>query len=363
MRKITVFLFAIAMLSCSNKEGYEIKIDMKDLAGATMVLRQNIDRELVTIDSVVLDSNGIGEMSGVVESPEMMYLGQQGTRQNLEIFMDNNNYSVQGTMNDVTIEADAGPQTDLNAYKEGVKEFNEQQQQVLDIYYQAMEDSVSRDSIQSILEPYYAINDKKMAYDSVFMAENPSNAVTLYLLRGKFHSMDVAELDKWLSNFDVPLQESPYYTFLNDHLEKMKNVEIGKTYVDFELPDPDGNPLKLSDFVGNGPLLIDFWASWCGPCRAANPGVVEIYNEFHGKGFDIVGVSLDRTKEEWVKGIREDNLAWHHMSDLQFWNSSAADLYAVKSIPHTVLLDKNGTIVARNLSKEELKAKLKEMLQ
>lgn len=357
-----MLLLAFALLSCNNKEGYKIKIEMKDLAGATVVLRQNIDRELVTIDSVVLDSSGAGEMSGFIEVPEMMYLGQKETRQNLEVFMDNFNYSVYGGMDDVKIDADGGPQADYSAYKEGVKKFDDQQQQILDIYYQAVEDSVGRDSIQVILEPYYAINQQKMEYDSVYMSENPSNAVSLYLLRGKFYSMDVDELEDWLSNFGVPLQATSYYTFLSSHLEKMKSVEIGDTYVDFELPDTLGNPVKLSDLVGNGPLLIDFWASWCGPCRAANPGVVKIYNEFHDDGFDIVGVSLDRTKEEWLKGIHEDNLTWHHISDLQYWNSSAADLYAVKSIPHTVLLDENGTIVARNLSEEELEAKLREML-
>jgi peroxiredoxin len=201
-----------------------------------------------------------------------------------------------------------------------------------------------------------------MEYDSVYMAEHSSNVVTLHLLSGKYHSMDVEELENRLSNFDTPLHGTSYYSFLSSHLEKMKNVEIGDKYVDFELPDTAGNPVKLSDLVGKGPLLIDFWAAWCGPCRAANPGVVELYNEFHDQGFDVVGVSLDRTKEEWLLGIEEDNLTWHQISDLQFWNSSAADLYAVKSIPHTVLLDKNGTIVARNLSKEELKAKLQEML-
>jgi peroxiredoxin len=292
----------------------------------------------------------------------MMYLGQQGTRQNLQIFMDNYNYTVSGTLNDVNIGSDGGPQTDFNTYKAGATEFDAQQQQVLDLYYQAMEDSVSRDSLQAILEPYYAINQQKMVYDSVFMAENPSNVVTLYLLRGKFHGMDVDELENWLAGFNTSVHGTSYYSFLSSHLEKMKNVEIGDQFVDFELPDTAGNQLKLSDLVGKGPLLIDFWAAWCGPCRAANPGVVEIYNEFNGAGFDILGVSLDRTKEEWLKGIEEDNLTWHQVSDLQFWNSAAADLYAVKSIPHTVLLDKNGTIVARNLSKEELKAKLQELL-
>ncbi len=120
--------------------------------------------------------------------------------------------------------------------------------------------------------------------------------------------------------------------------------------------------MKLSDLAGNGVLLIDFWASWCGPCRRANPGVVEIYNEFHDKGFDILGVSLDRTREEWLQGISEDGLIWNHVSDIKFWQSEAAQLYAVSSIPHTVLLDKDGTIVARPQNEEELRAKVQELL-
>ena len=362
MRKITVFLLAFVMLSCNNNEGYKIKIDMPELAGATMVLQEEVDRELVTIDSVVLDSTGSGQMSGIIEVPELMYLGIQGTRQNLQVFMDNYAYTVNGTGNDVNITADAGPQKDFNTYKEGTMRFETRQREILDVYYQAAQDSVSRDSIDVILEPYYAIHQQKLTYDSVYMAENPSSPVTLFLLRSSFHGMDAEELETRLANFDQELHENSFYVFLSGHLESMKNVEIGDTYVDFELPDAEGNPSKLSDLVGNGPLLIDFWASWCGPCRAANPGVVEIYNEFSDQGFNIVGVSLDRTKEEWIKGIEEDKLTWHHMSDLQYWNSSAADLYAVKSIPHTVLLDAKGTIVARNLSKEELKEKLREML-
>src|SRR6056297_2612005 len=200
MRKITVLLIAFVMLSCnSNEEGYKIQIELPEMAGTTMVLKQDIDRELVTIDSVVLDSAGSGEMSGIIEVPEMMYLGQQGTRQNLQIFMDNYTYAVNGTRNNVNIDAEGGPQNDFNTYKAGTKKFEDQQREILEIYYQAMEDSVSRDSIQVILEPYYAMNQQKLEYDSLFMAEHPSNPVTLFLLRGSFHGMNAEALENRLS--------------------------------------------------------------------------------------------------------------------------------------------------------------------
>ena len=127
---------------------------------------------------------------------------------------------------------------------------------------------------------------------------------------------------------------------------------------DFTMNDPDGKPINLSDFKGKV-VLVDFWASWCGPCRRENPNVVRLYNEYRSKGFDILGVSLDRSKEPWLAAIEKDGLTWSHVSDLQGWGNAAAKLYGVSSIPHTVLLDKDGKIIARNLRGEALEAKLK----
>jgi thiol-disulfide isomerase/thioredoxin len=107
---------------------------------------------------------------------------------------------------------------------------------------------------------------------------------------------------------------------------------------------------------------VDFWAAWCGPCRRENPSVVKVYKEFNQKGFDVLGVSLDRTREDWIKAIADDNLTWTHVSDLAYFNCAAAKLYFVNSIPSNVLLDKNGVIVAKNLRGEELYNKVKEIL-
>ncbi len=130
---------------------------------------------------------------------------------------------------------------------------------------------------------------------------------------------------------------------------------------DFTMNDRDGKPVKLSDFRGKV-MLVDFWASWCGPCRRENPHVVELYNHYHSKGFDVLGVSLDKTREPWLQAIEKDGLVWHHVSDLKGWANSAAQLYGVSSIPHTVLVGRDGKIIARNLRGEQLTAKLKEVL-
>lgn len=138
-------------------------------------------------------------------------------------------------------------------------------------------------------------------------------------------------------------------------------VQVGKEAPDFTLDTPEGEAIALSDLRGNY-VLIDFWASWCRPCRMENPNVVRVYNKYHDKGFEILGVSLDRTKTAWLQAIEKDGLTWKHVSDLKFWNSAAAQLYGVRGIPYTVLVDPKGNIIAQNLRGASLEAKLAELL-
>lgn len=137
--------------------------------------------------------------------------------------------------------------------------------------------------------------------------------------------------------------------------------QAGQSVPEISLPTPSGETMNLSDLKGKI-VLIDFWASWCRPCRAENPNVVRMYNKYKNKGFEIFGVSLDRTKDAWVQAIEQDKLTWHHVSDLQFWGSEAAQAYGVNAIPYTVLLDKQGKVIAENLRGPSLESKLEELL-
>ncbi len=147
---------------------------------------------------------------------------------------------------------------------------------------------------------------------------------------------------------------------LKGQLDQAKSFVTGGEAPEIEMKTPEGEMLKLSDLKGQV-VLIDFWASWCGPCRKENPNVVKVYNKYNEAGFEILGVSLDKTKDKWLKAIAKDGLTWPHVSDLRGWQNKAAQTYGVRSIPHTVLVDREGKIIARNLRGPALERKLAEI--
>ncbi|MFD2200620.1 redoxin domain-containing protein [Shivajiella indica] len=143
-------------------------------------------------------------------------------------------------------------------------------------------------------------------------------------------------------------------------LDDMRALSVGQVAPEITLPNPDGELVSLSGLRGKY-VLIDFWAAWCRPCREENPNVVRLYNQYKDQGFEVFGVSLDRTKDAWVKAIADDNLTWTHVSDLQYFNSAAAALYQINAIPATYMIDPEGKIIAKDLRGPSLENKLKEI--
>lgn len=159
-----------------------------------------------------------------------------------------------------------------------------------------------------------------------------------------------------------PEDKSRFAQNLTKQMEKARAKMIGAIAPDIGLPTPEGDTVRLSDLRGKV-VLVDFWASWCGPCRRENPNVVALYNKYKDKGFEILGVSLDRNKQSWINAIQKDGLTWPHISDLKHWKSAAAQTYGVGSIPFTLLLDKEGRIVAKKLRGPQLEAKVAQLLK
>lgn len=167
-----------------------------------------------------------------------------------------------------------------------------------------------------------------------------------------------------IAQADSTFKAVPGINNIADLLNTWKKVAVGQKFIDFEMPDAKGKMHKLSEFVGNGKnvVLIDFWASWCPPCRKETPHLVELYKQYKNKGFEIVGISFDSKADAWEKGVKDLGITWIQLSDLQGWKNSSAALYGVNSIPHTLLVDKDGTIIARNIHGTEIDTKLQEVL-
>jgi peroxiredoxin len=170
-------------------------------------------------------------------------------------------------------------------------------------------------------------------------------------------------IDLFISLSEKFKKEWPTYSYtkeLSSQVEKLKITAIGQLAPEIALTNPNGQVVKLSSLRGKY-VLIDFWAKWCGPCRRENPNVVKAYKRFKDKGFEVFGVSLDRNKEDWLKAIAEDGLTWTHVSDLKYFESQAAKDYNINAIPFSILLDKTGKIIAKNLRGAALEQKLEEV--
>lgn len=196
------------------------------------------------------------------------------------------------------------------------------------------------------------------------LKQTPASLVLFNLLQ----DANLVDKDRHLDLLTASLQKFksswPNYSYtreLEELVRKTKVTAIGQIAPEIALPNTDGQVVKLSSLRGKY-VLIDFWAKWCGPCRRENPNVVKAYHRFKSKGFEVFGVSLDRNKADWLKAIQEDGLVWTHVSDLKYFDSQAAKDYNINAIPFSILLDKNGKIIAKNLRGAALEKKLEEVL-
>ncbi len=194
-----------------------------------------------------------------------------------------------------------------------------------------------------------------------FVKENPNSIISAHLLSSYASTWGKDTATLLFDDLSIELKNTAYGKSIAEFISLNKNVKVGDRYADFTQNDTKNNPIKLSDFNGKV-VLLEFWGSWCGPCRQSNPGLVEVYNEFKNMGFEILGVGAETNRETWLKAIEKDKLTWTNVSDLKGDKNTAAIIYGISYYPTNFLIDKNGVIVAKDLKGDKLRRKLKQIL-
>jgi peroxiredoxin len=361
-KAIFLVVMTAVIASCTTKPHYVLKGNIEGSDSLTFLLMKREAGKYVAIDSAV-SKRGIFKMEGVVEYPEMFILNAKNTRNRAQIFVENAEMTITGKIDSLFDAKITGSKTqgEYESYVDGQNSLSEKYS-ALYKDYQAAEQANDTARKNSAERQINALEAQNVEGQKTFIKNNPASYFTPMLLSNLSYDMSIDELESSINVLDTNVAKVQLVKDLKDQVSALKVVAVGQKAPDFTMNDPEGNPVTLSSKLGAKILLIDFWASWCGPCRNENPNVVKVYTEYHKKGFDILGVSLDRSKDDWVKAISDDKLTWSHVSDLKYWDNAAAKMYAVRSIPSNILLNETGIIIARNLRGEDLAKKVAEVL-
>lgn len=363
MRNILITLIlTLAFFACkTTKDEFAIKGTIAGVDTGKVYLQKIVDGRPQSIDTAKV-VNGKFSFTGKMELPDLRVLRLNDQDYIAQLFLENSQVNIDARKDSLSATKITGSASQdlFQTYIKEVESMNKQMTALQDRYQKAM-GSNNTDEVKKVQIDYQALMDNMKVFTKNFVKEHHSSVVAAYITLAQLSSqIESAELDSIVAGFPQEISKSEYVVKLKEMAEAMRKTAIGAVAPDFTMNDPQGKPIQLSSLRGKV-VMIDFWASWCGPCRQENPNVVKVYQQYHDKGFEILGVSLDRNKEDWEKAIKDDQLSWLHVSDLQYWQNNAARLYAVNAIPQTYLLDKEGKIIAKGLRSEELAAKLTEL--
>ena len=361
---------ALAAFSCTEKKaGYTVTVNVGDDDFTSFILT-NREKENPVADTVAVvekkavftgnvDGFDVRYIMGVKEGVEPEYLGR--------LFLENANYTVSFTADGdhfhSNIESDGPIQMQFDSLNNVIKAvYEKNNMHELEKLYEAGDQKV-KDSIMNIVK---GVGDEIEVITNDFYAKNPLCPLALENAASDIRYVGLDSARKLVEKFAaVPaFATNRLFKNMQKELEKKEALAPGNQAPDFTLNDPEGNPVKFSEvYPKNKVTMIDFWASWCGPCRKFNPTLTQIYAKYNKKGFGILGVSLDREQEKWVEAIKADKLVWQHVSDLKFWDSEAGRLYNISSIPQSYFVDSEGKILLASPSEDQIESFLAEYLK
>lgn len=368
-RNILILLVAVIFAACSTaeKSNFELKGTISNYEGDVYV-KKSINGEKASIIDTATVVDGKFGFSFDVEGDEIITLVKGAKRSDVlvKLFVMPGEATVDLDLEDLsTVKVISSP-LDLEYAKcrAADAEFNSFMADFR-AKYKAAQESKNEKEVEALVAEYEKASGEQKEIKETIFDNNRTNLLGLdlaFALRIVYDA-DEKKLEELVGIWETSFPNNSNTKAARKILDTKIATAIGVVAPDFTQNDPEGNPITLSSLRGKV-ILVDFWASWCSPCRQENPNVVKMYNRFKDKGFDIIGVSLDSKKADWLKGIEDDGLVWNHVSDLGGWkNKVSSEIYGIRSIPSTMLLDENGVIIAKNLRGEELEAKIAEILE
>jgi peroxiredoxin len=357
MKKVISYIvFCLPVLAFAQKGSFEITGTLAGLADKSSIYLVNADDPSDTIARAVSKQNTF-LLKGAIDEVKLYSLFFLPSQKKSLLFLDNSKMTLKGDLNNVQqLELSGSP-----AHASFL-----QFQQKFDPYFKAyanLSEAANKTGVNDSLMKLYKDLVKQVAdAGDEFASAHKDQNIAPFMWATIFQVVnDLPRVEKSFLAMTPAVKESFYGKYLANHIDESKIGSIGSAALEFVQADTSGNPVALSSFKGKY-VLVDFWASWCGPCRKENPNLVAAYNRFREKNFTVLGVSLDNNKARWLKAIDDDKLQWTQVSDLQYWQNEVAVKYKIQTIPQNLLIDPNGVIVGKNLRGQELELKLCELL-
>ena len=365
--KILLLLLIPFSLAAQKDSSYSVSGNFTKMKTGKIFLTVYRDYGIINDSQKIV--NGKFFFKGHVKQPVQAYLYYKGaddnTSNSLLFYVESGKIMLSGagdSLKDATISGSRVNADDkiLKGMMKDMTAWEERNSVVFDEAYKNKNQLVM-DSLDAVDMEVMRAKRKVVA---AFVKKHPSSVRSAMAIEENYgYYSEASEVEPLYNALDVNVKSSPSGMNVKKMLRVYKTVATGMKAPNITQKDTSGNSLSLSSVHGKV-IMIDFWASWCGPCRRENPNIVRAYQQYHGKGFEIFGVSYDTEKgvAKWKKAINDDHLNWYQVSDLKGWKNSTSDQYYIKAIPANILLDQNGKIIARNLFGKELQAKLKELL-
>lgn len=364
MRKLFFYFLGMTALVACQPKTFKIEGKLAGIENGKVYLQNIRDGRPNPVDTADVVAGGF-TFEGQVEAPELYFIIVEGQQMPVVLFAENGNIKVEGSIDSLDKVTVSGSKShDL------FKKFNDEMpdsKRSMAIRDEYMQAQMSQDQAKmtALGEEMNAIIENQQAYMKKFVFDNVANPVGAFMGLNVASMLEYAELDSLVTLLEVKQPNHIYVQDLKKAIEPMKAhqlaleaVKEGKTAPAFSLVSTEGNEVSLESYKGKY-VLVDFWASWCQPCRQENPNVVNAYKAYNSKGFEVLSVSVDRDEQAWLNAIKEDGLTWAQVRDTE---NKVAEMYAIQQIPTTFLLDREGVIIATNLRGEALEAKLKELM-